>query len=70
LAVALGLAFQYFAIAAMRGLSFRKGIVAAAEADILSLTAFEVGLFGWMALTSMVFSLHRTSIPTRLSTGS
>lgn len=55
LAVALGLVFQYFAIVPMRDLSFRKGIVAAAKADILSLTAFEIGLFGWMALTSMVF---------------
>jgi hypothetical protein len=55
LAVAFGLAFQYFAIAPMRGLSFRKGIVAAAKADILSLTAFEVGLFGWMALMAFVF---------------
>lgn len=55
LAVALGLAFQYFAIAPMRGLGLRKGIIAAAKADILSLTAFEVGLFGWMALTSLVF---------------
>ncbi len=55
LAVALGLVFQYFAIAPMRGLSFRKGIVAAAKADILSLSAFEVGLFGWMALQNFVF---------------
>jgi uncharacterized protein (DUF983 family) len=55
LAVALGLVFQYFAIAPMRGLSFRKGIVAAAKADILSLSAFEVGLFGWMALQAFVF---------------
>lgn len=55
LAVALGLAFQYFAIAPMRDLGFWKGIAAAAKADILSLTAFEVGLFGWMALTSLVF---------------
>jgi hypothetical protein len=55
LAIALGLAFQYFAIAPMRGLSFRKGIVAAAKADILSLSAFEVGLFGWMALQAFVF---------------
>ncbi|MEU2349125.1 DUF4396 domain-containing protein [Modestobacter sp. NPDC049651] len=55
LAVLLGLLFQYFAIAPMRGLSFGKGIVAAAKADILSLTAFEVGLFGWMALMSFVF---------------
>jgi hypothetical protein len=55
LAVAFGLAFQYLAIAPMRGWSFRKGIVAAAKADILSLTAFEVGLFGWMALMAFVF---------------
>lgn len=55
LAIAFGLAFQYFAIAPMRGLGVRDGIVAAAKADILSLTAFEVGLFGWMALTSFVF---------------
>jgi hypothetical protein len=55
LAVALGLVFQYFAIAPMRGLGLRDGLVAAAKADILSLTAFEVGLFGWMALTSLVF---------------
>jgi uncharacterized protein DUF4396 len=55
LAVALGLVFQYFAIAPMRGLGLRDGLVAAAKADILSLTAFEIGLFGWMALTSLVF---------------
>jgi len=55
LAVLLGLVFQYFAIAPMRGLGLRDGIVAAAKADILSLTAFEVGLFGWMALQTWVF---------------
>jgi len=54
LAVMLGLAFQYLAIAPMRGLGVRAGIVAAAKADILSLTAFEVGLFGWMALQAFV----------------
>lgn len=65
LAVGLGLAFQYFAIAPMRGLAFRKGIVAAAKADLLSLSAFEVGLFGWMALMVFVLfpnpHLHSTS---------
>ncbi|MGN6608817.1 MAG: DUF4396 domain-containing protein [Jatrophihabitans sp.] len=55
LAVALGLVFQFFAIAPMRGLGVRDGLIAAAKADILSLTAFEVGLFGWMALMSLVF---------------
>jgi hypothetical protein len=50
LALALGIAFQYFAIAPMRGLGLREGLVEAAKADVLSLTAFEVGLFGWMAI--------------------
>ncbi|MGN6243504.1 MAG: DUF4396 domain-containing protein [Motilibacteraceae bacterium] len=54
LALALGIVFQYFAIAPMRGLGLRKGLVQAAKADVLSLTAFEVGLFGWMALMSFV----------------
>ncbi|OBI00451.1 DUF4396 domain-containing protein [Mycobacterium sp. E2733] len=53
-ALALGILFQYFAIAPMRGLGLRKGLVEAAKADVLSLTAFEVGLFGWMAVTAFV----------------
>ncbi|MGB0091320.1 MAG: DUF4396 domain-containing protein [Solirubrobacteraceae bacterium] len=55
LAFALGIAFQYFAIAPMRGLGVRDGIVAALKADTLSLTSFEIGLFGWMALMQLVF---------------
>ena len=54
-AVLLGIVFQYFAIAPMRDLSVREGLTAAAKADIISLTAFEVGLFGWMALMYFVF---------------
>jgi hypothetical protein len=53
-AYAFGIAFQYFAIVPMRGLSFREGVWAAIKADTLSLTAFEVGLFGWMALMHFV----------------
>lgn len=53
-AVGLGIVFQYFAIAPMRGLSLRKGLTEAAKADVASLTAFEVGLFGWMALMFFV----------------
>lgn len=54
LAFALGIAFQYFSIAPMRGLGVRDGIIAALKADTLSLTAFEVGLFGWMAVMQLV----------------
>ncbi|MEU4214144.1 DUF4396 domain-containing protein [Actinoplanes sp. NPDC026623] len=55
LALAFGIVFQFFAIVPMRGLSVRKGLLEAAKADVLSLTAFEVGLFAWMALMAFVF---------------
>lgn len=54
LALAFGIAFQYFAIAPMRGLGLRDGLTAAAKADFISLTAFEIGLFGWMAIMTFV----------------
>jgi len=55
LAYLLGIVFQFFAIAPMRNLGIKDGLIAAVKADTLSLTAFEVGLFGWMALTYFVF---------------
>lgn len=48
LAYAFGIVFQYFAIAPMRGLSLWPGIVAAIQADTISLIAFEIGLFAFM----------------------
>lgn len=53
-ALAFGIIFQYFAIAPMRGLGLKDGLLAAAKADVISLTAFEVGLFGWMAVMTFV----------------
>jgi hypothetical protein len=54
-ALALGIAFQFAAIHAMTRLPFRTTVARAAKADVLSLTAFEVGLFTWMALMFWVF---------------
>jgi hypothetical protein len=54
LALAFGIAFQYFAIAPMRHLGIRDGLKAAAKADTISLTFFEIGLFGWMAIMTFV----------------
>jgi len=54
LALAFGIAFQYFAIAPMRHLGLRDGLKAAAKADTISLTFFEIGLFGWMAIMTFV----------------
>lgn len=55
LALIIGIIFQYFAIAPMRNYGPLKGLVEASKADFLSLTAFEIGMFGWMALTRYVF---------------
>jgi hypothetical protein len=54
LALAFGIVFQYFAIAPMRGLGLVDGLKAAAKADFISLTFFEIGLFGWMAVMTFV----------------
>jgi hypothetical protein len=48
LAYAAGIAFQYFAIAPMRNLNFRAGVVAAVKADTFSVIAYEIGMFAWM----------------------
>ena len=54
LALVFGIIFQYFAIAPMRGLGVKDGLIAATKADFISLTAFEIGLFGWMAIMTFV----------------
>jgi hypothetical protein len=54
LAYILGIFFQYFTIVPMRGLSPGKGILAAMRADTISIMAFEVGMFAWMAITTFV----------------
>jgi hypothetical protein len=48
LAYLIGIAFQYFSIAPMRGLGVRDGVIAAVKADTLSLVAYEIGMFGCM----------------------
>ena len=64
LALAFGIVFQYFAIAPMRGLGLKDGLIAAAKADFISLTAFEIGLFGWMAVMNYVlFPAPHTLMP-------
>jgi hypothetical protein len=55
LAFTFGIAFQYFTIVPMRQLSPADGLKAAVRADALSLTAWQVGMYGWMALVTFVF---------------
>jgi hypothetical protein len=55
LAFLFGVVFQYMSIVPMRGLSFGEGIVAAVKADALSLTAWQIGMYGFMALAQFYF---------------
>lgn len=48
-AFVFGIFFQYYAVVPMRGLSFRDGVVAALKSDTLSLTAWQIGMYGFMA---------------------
>jgi hypothetical protein len=55
LAWIFGILFQYFAIAPLRGqLGKLAPLGDAIKSDTLSVLSFEVGLFGWMALTQYV----------------
>lgn len=54
LAWVLGIIFQYLAIVQMRKISLWEGLLEAIKADTLSLVTFEIGLFGWMALTTFL----------------
>ena len=54
-ALAFGIAFQFAAIRAMTQGSDRSVLGRAAKADVWSLSAFEGGVFGWMALMFWVF---------------
>lgn len=50
LAFLIGIVFQYFAIKPMRDLSVGQSIYQAAKADIASISAWQVGMYGMMAV--------------------
>jgi hypothetical protein len=54
LAYVFGIAFQYYSIAPMRGIYGWPGIWAAMKVDTLTLTAFEIGLFVWMWVMTLL----------------
>lgn len=53
-AFAIGIVFQYFTIKPMRNLSVSRGIVQAVKADTLSLIAWQVGMYGFMAIAQFI----------------
>lgn len=63
-AFVFGVAFQYFTIAPMRHLGPAQGIWQALKADTLSLSAWQVGMYGFMAIAQ--FWLFRSVLGLRL----
>lgn len=58
LAFVFGVAFQYFTIKPMRNLSARDALIAALKADALSLTFWQIGMYGWMAIVVFLVFRH------------
>ena len=63
-AFALGILFQYFTIAPMHHLSANAGLKRAVQADFLSLTAWQIGMYGFMAFAQLY--LFKTLLGTEL----
>ncbi|TYC63637.1 DUF4396 domain-containing protein [Rhodobacterales bacterium] len=49
-AFGFGIVLQYFAIAPMRNLGFASGMKAAVKADFASLSSWQIGMYGLMAV--------------------
>ncbi|HVW98018.1 MAG TPA: DUF4396 domain-containing protein [Mucilaginibacter sp.] len=54
----IGIIFQYYAIKPMKDLSAGEAIGAALKADALSLTFWQIGMYGWMAISNFLI-FHR-----------
>ncbi|HKJ09222.1 MAG TPA: DUF4396 domain-containing protein [Gammaproteobacteria bacterium] len=52
-AYGFGILFQYLSIVPMRGLGPLEGVKEAVKADTLSLVAWQVGMYGWMAFVQL-----------------
>jgi len=55
----IGMVFQYYAIKPMRKLSAGKAFKAALKADTLSLIAWQIGMYGGMAIATYLIFKHR-----------
>jgi hypothetical protein len=61
-AFAIGILFQYYAIKPMRKISTSVAVLAALKADTLSLTFWQIGMYGWMAIAYFVIFGHKIPV--------
>jgi hypothetical protein len=62
-AFGFGIAFQYFTLKPMRDLSVREGLLQAAKVDVASLTAWQIGMYGFMAFAHFHLFRHVLGAP-------
>ncbi len=58
----IGIIFQYYSIKPTKNLSSKEALKAALKADTLSLTSWQIGMYGWMAISFFLIFHHK--IPT------
>lgn len=66
LAFIIGIIFQYYAIKPMKKISSGQALKAALKADALSLTAWQVGMYGGMAIATFLIFKHNLEASTFL----
>lgn len=54
LALIIGVYFQFYAIREMEKISVGKGLARAFKADFFSLTSWQIGMYGWMAIVTFI----------------
>lgn len=54
----IGIAFQYFTIKPMGDKTSAQALWAAVKADTLSLTSWQIGMYGWMAIATFAIFSH------------
>ena len=59
----IGIIFQYYAIKPMGQFSTRAALIAALQADTLSLTSWQIGMYGWMAICDFCIFDHMLKAP-------
>jgi len=62
-AFGFGIVFQYFAIKPMRSFSARDALIAALKADAVSLSAWQLGMYGFMAFAGLFIFDHEFGSP-------
>ena len=58
-AFAIGIAFEYYAIKPMKDISVKAALKASFKADVLSLTSWQIGMYGWMAIAFFLIFGHK-----------